>query len=88
MLNPLQGMANIADKFHSRAQTGETAMPIQAAKEQLGVETKYVDVAIQVRGLAVLVLVPDLRRWASSLVRRICPGWRSLGRQTRSSMRT
>jgi hypothetical protein len=52
MLNPIQGMANIADQFRSRAYTGVAAKvdgdAIQAAKEQLGVETKYVDVTIQV----------------------------------------
>ncbi|KAH0830223.1 hypothetical protein J3R83DRAFT_1582 [Lanmaoa asiatica] len=53
MLNPIQGMANIAGQFHSRTHAAVAAKadgPIQAAKEWLGVETKYVDVTIQFIG--------------------------------------
>jgi len=69
MLNPLQGMANIADHFHLRGRDAGSAAKadgaVQSAKERLGVETKYVDVMIQVgsRCLLLLDLVFGLRRW-------------------------
>ena len=51
MLNPIQGMADLVDQFYSRTQDGIAAKVdsvIQSARRQLGVETKYVDVTIQV----------------------------------------
>ena len=51
MLNPIQGMANIADHIRSRAHSTVVAAKvdaIQAARQRLGVETKYVDVTIKV----------------------------------------
>lgn len=72
MLNPIQGMANITDQFRSRAHTGVTAKvdgAIQAAKQQLGVETKYVDVTIQVGWQCrFLNLVLDLKRWHGQFI--------------------
>ena len=81
MLNPIQGMASIADQFRSRAHTGVAATvdgAIQAAKQQLGVETKYVDVTIQVGWQCrFLNLVLDLSDgMGSSSVRRSSPRWR------------
>lgn len=81
MLNPIQGMANITDQFRSRVHTGVTVEvdgAIQAAKQQLGVETKYVDVTIQVGWQCrFLNFVLDLSDgMGSSSVRRSSPRWR------------
>ena len=79
MLNPIQGMANIADHIRSRAHSTVVAAKvdaIQAARQRLGVETKYVDVTIKVGWQYLLNLVLGLKRWPSSSVRPISPRWR------------
>lgn len=51
MLNSTRGTANVSDQSNSRTHTGVAASAdglIQSAKKWLGVETKYVDVTIQV----------------------------------------
>ncbi|KAF9228957.1 hypothetical protein BS17DRAFT_772815 [Gyrodon lividus] len=54
--NPIQNVANVVEHLHSRAQTAkaQTARDasVKATREQLGVETKYVDLSIQFIGAA------------------------------------
>ena len=77
MLNPIQGMGNIAAHIRSRAHSTVVAAKVDA-RQWLGVETKYVDVTIKVGWQYLLDLVLDLKRWPSSesSVRPISPRWR------------
>lgn len=49
MVNQIQGDINITGQVHLRAHARPSIDSIQTVKERLGVETKYVDVTIQVR---------------------------------------
>lgn len=68
-------MANLADQLHSRAQGAVAAKvdgAIQAAEQQFNVETKYVDVTIQV-GCAVAFHFSKLDLRSRAVHRRVAP---------------